>query len=286
MTEHRLLQDVPKAAGHNFLGRFREIVSDPLNLLIERVPEAGYVFEGKVVLHNGHRVPVSGPGSYYGEFSRILAINRGVHEPLEEYVFQQLLKHLPAAPLMVELGAYWAHYSMWMKLRRPNSTTIMVEPALESLEAGRANFALNGYTGEFIQAFVGKRQWELDRFLAARGIRHLDVLHVDIQGFELELLQSGRAALSEACVDYLFVSTHSADLHESVRARLDRYGYRIEAAADFDSETTSNDGFVFAVSPKVQPVFRDFVAPSRVTIANSSAAQLLEQLAAARAAAL
>jgi len=28
---------LPKAAANDFLGRFREVISDPLNLLIERV---------------------------------------------------------------------------------------------------------------------------------------------------------------------------------------------------------------------------------------------------------
>ena len=41
--------------------RFREIVSDPINVLIERVPNAGYLdSDKKVILHNGIRVPVGG----------------------------------------------------------------------------------------------------------------------------------------------------------------------------------------------------------------------------------
>jgi hypothetical protein len=95
-----------KASADDFLGRFREIVSDPINLLIERVPMAGVVQGNVVILHNGNQVPLSGDGSYYGDFSHILVINRGVHEPLEEYVFQEMLKQLDDRPLMLELGAY------------------------------------------------------------------------------------------------------------------------------------------------------------------------------------
>jgi hypothetical protein len=36
----------PKAKPEDLFGRFREIVSDPLNLLIERRRHAGGVFEG------------------------------------------------------------------------------------------------------------------------------------------------------------------------------------------------------------------------------------------------
>ncbi len=94
-----------KANAEDFLGRFREVISDPLNLLIERVAMAGLVEGNTVYLHNGNRVPVVGDGAYYGPFSHLLVINRGVHEPLEEFVFQELLKTLPDAPLMIELGA-------------------------------------------------------------------------------------------------------------------------------------------------------------------------------------
>lgn len=73
---------VMKADAADFLGRFREIVSDPLNILIHRDPLAGTVRDGEIILHNGNRVPLSGPYSYYGDFSNILVINRGVHEPL------------------------------------------------------------------------------------------------------------------------------------------------------------------------------------------------------------
>jgi len=88
----------PKAVADDTLGRFREVISDPLNLLIERVPLAGIVHDNEVYLHNGNRVPVSGSGAYCGPFSQLLIVNRGVHEPLEEYIFQELLKHLPRAP--------------------------------------------------------------------------------------------------------------------------------------------------------------------------------------------
>ena len=66
-------------------------------------------------MHNGNIVPLDGAGAYYGQFIQLLVLNRGVHEPFEEYAFQELLKNLPKTPLMIELGAYWGHYSMWIK---------------------------------------------------------------------------------------------------------------------------------------------------------------------------
>lgn len=273
---------IPKAPPQDTLGRYREVVSDPTNLLIERDKWAGFVREDRLVLHNGNRVPLEGRGSYYGAFGYILVINRGVHEPLEEFCFQEMLRVMPEAPLMIELGAYWAHYSMWMLKARPDAKTIMVEPEAENLEGGRENFAHNGYTGEFIEAFVGKDHWLLDPFLGERGIEHVDVLHVDIQGYEVELVENSAGALGAHLVDYVFVSTHSQGIHRRVLELLAAHGYRIEAESDF-AQTTSYDGFIFAVSPEAKPVFRDFKPYGRTSIAPASSEELVERLAAIRA---
>ena len=265
-----------KAADVDMVGRFREVISDPLNLLIERVSQAGTLEGDEVYLHNGIRVPVAGPGAYYGQFSTLLVINRGVHEPLEEYVFQELLEHLPPSPRMIELGAYWAHYSMWLKLVRPGAIVTMVEPDPGNLAAGQANFARNGFEGEFIHAIVGKGHWELDEFFSSRSLTHLDILHADIQGAEGELLEGGRQTLGNSQIDYLFVSTHSQELHQGVAEELTRFGYRVEVSSDFDNETTSYDGFIFAASRTARRVFSNFNHFGRTTIVTSSANEALQ----------
>jgi len=258
-----------KADAGDFTGRFREIVSDPLNVFIRRHPDAGRVEESLVVLHNGLRVPIRGPDAYYGDFSAILAINRGVHEPLEELVFQQVLDILPDAPTMLELGAYWGHYSMWLKCARPLARVQLVEPDADCLRAGRKNFDRNGLSGEFVQAFVGKGHLEIDRHLAHEGLRKLDILHADIQGYEVEMLEGAVESLSARRIDYLFVSTHSQRLHAETMDVLRRFGYRVEVEADFDDATTSYDGFVFASSPSVDALLSDFSPMSRSAICNA-----------------
>lgn len=132
-------QTLPDGRATSRLGRFREILSDPLNLLIRRVPTAGHVIRGGlVVLHNGNVVPRRGRGSYYGDFSDILVINRGVHEPLEEFCFQRVLGTLAnTTPTMIEVGAYWAHYSMWLKSLYRDARCILAEPCRSHLLCGR-----------------------------------------------------------------------------------------------------------------------------------------------------
>jgi hypothetical protein len=268
-----------KAASGDFLGRFREVISDPLNLLIARVPMAGFLDGNLVYLHNGLRVPVAGPGAYYGPFSQLLIINRGVHEPLEEYVFQEVLKRLPDAPSMIELGAYWGHYSMWFKKERPNGQVILVEPEPECLKAGQDNFVRNGFKGEFIKSFVGTGKFEIDDFFRNRKIKELDILHTDIQGFEVEMLQGAQEVLKRRRVRYLFISTHSQQIHGEIVGQLKNLGYRVEISSDFDIQTTSFDGFVFASSPDVNPVFENVTILGREEISQCRPAEVLKSLA-------
>lgn len=281
ISKHANPSKLEKADEASFIERYREIVSDPLNLLIRRVPEAGYVDDaGCVILHNGHRVPIHGDLAYYGDFSDILIINRGVHEPLEEYCFQEMLKRIKTeSPVMIELGSYWAHYSMWLMKTFPKSKCFMVEPNQKNLECGKNNFRINHYEGEFINAFVGSTGFRLDAFASERKIEFLDILHSDIQGFEVEMLQGGRLFLTEHRANYVYISTHGKELHFGVLDLLNEYGYRIEVSSDFEMHTTSHDGFVLASSPEVSPVFQDNFFPlGRVEIAKAEPKHLIQAI--------
>lgn len=181
-----------------YIERYREIVSDPLNLLIARVPQAGFVYQNKnVILHNGNRVPVSGTYAYYDDFSDILIINRGVHEPLEEYCFQETIKKLSvSAPVMIELGGYWCHYSMWLQSHNARAKCYIVEPNKHNIKVGINNVKFDGYDGVFIQRFVNNNDFSLDSFVLENSIESVDILHSDIQGFEVQMLQGAQETLS------------------------------------------------------------------------------------------
>src|SRR5882757_2436953 len=81
------------------------------NARIQTVPNAGKLEHDHQVMHNGLRITL---GSYYDYGNtRLLEQNRGIHEPQEEYVFQEILKHMKPGAVMMELGSYWAFYSLW-----------------------------------------------------------------------------------------------------------------------------------------------------------------------------
>jgi hypothetical protein len=269
---------LPRAHAHDNFGRFREIISDPLNLLIERVPEAGYVEDGIVTLHNGVKVPFSGAQAYYEGFSSVFIFNRGVHEPLEEFVFQRLLGKLPTDSLMIELGAYWGHYSMWFKKTIPSGRVVLVEPDSNNLKVGKANFLSNGLEGDFINSFVGLSHFAVDKFFEAQNIQKLHLLHSDIQGYELEMLDGAASSLRDEKLDYVFISTHTQNLHEEVIDRLGKYNYRVEVASGYDGETTSFDGLVFASSKRLEPVFEDFKPMGRLEILKSNRVERVDYL--------
>ena len=102
----------------------------------------------------------------------------------------------------------------------------MVEPDVGNLRVGKANFELNGFEGEFVQAFVQKGSFEVDAFLAERGLLKLDILHSDIQGYEDEMLEGCSKSLAEKRIDFVFISTHSQDLHYQVAERMKSFEYK------------------------------------------------------------
>ena len=187
----------------------------------------------------------------------LLIENRGVHEPQEELVFEEVIRVLPENPVMLELGAYWSFYSLSLLSKRPNAACHMVEPDSRNLIAGLINFKLNERTGRFTQVAVSShRSWwhrtiSVDSYCETWNLVHLDILHVDIQGYESAMLDGAQTMLSEGRVDHVFISTHSNSLHHECRLKLENYGYVIRLSIDLD-ESYSFDGLLFVTHPRVK----------------------------------
>ncbi len=268
--------------GETFIERFRDVVSDPLNLRIERVPEAGYLTaSGNIVLHNGIQVPIAGPNSYYGDFSQILMINRGVHEPLEEYCFQQFLKAQSdsCSLTMLELGAYWGHYSMWFQSVFPRGKSILVEPDARNMKSGETNFQSNGLVGTFINAFVSKTGFSVDSFISDSGDDTDYILHSDIQGFEVEMLETAQESLVNERIRYAFISTHSNELHQNCLEILRRFEFIIDIDSELETHTTSYDGLIIARAKSEPPFLHGLSPMGRLDICKSSPKDIDQYLA-------
>lgn len=237
------MTDINNKKGQTYEERFIDIISDPSNTFIPRDQNAGVLKDGIITMHNGIKIE---EGAYYGDFSKIFILNKGVHEPSEERMFKMILDDIPAGSTMIELGSYWAFYSIWFNKTIPNAKNYCIEPSLSNLNTGKRCAALNNVDLDFTKGFIGKNQVNICDFAKEKGITDIDILHSDIQGFEFEMLQDVVPLLVENKIKYLFISTHSNKIHYDCIALLKTNNYRIIASADFDNETFCFDGIIVA----------------------------------------
>lgn len=231
--------------------RIETVVASPDNTKITRVQDAGKVFPNYQLMANGLKITL---GSYYDYGNtHLLIANRGVHEPQEELAFEQVLKTLPPQSTMMELGSYWAFYSMWFASVVPQGRCIMVEPDPHKINFGKLNFNLNNLRGNFDLGFIdGENKlspsiptYTVDYLMEKYGVERLHILHSDIQGYELAMLKGAHKAMERGAIDYFFISTHSNSLHNDCITRLKDLGYEILCEANLD-ESYSVDGLIVA----------------------------------------
>lgn len=189
---------------------------------IPKVRMAGEVEGNLQYMHNGIKIHT---GCYHGSWmTKIIKELKGHHEPQEEKVFHEVLNSLKKEkPIMIELGSFWAYYSMWFK-HKTNGKTIMVEPVPEKYNIGVKNFELNRMNGSFINACIGSKyiknytfvDWDrkkyqtsmmnIERICNDYNLNFIDILHSDIQGTEYDMLLGAEAVINR--IHYVFISTH------------------------------------------------------------------------------
>jgi len=256
IVRRRTASALARAEAQQWRLRILDVMACPDNRQLSRVPHAGEVQDGFQIMFNGIRVGADG---YYGRgMTELLRKNRGSHEPQEEKVFQEVLRHLPPGAQMIECGAYWGFYSMWFVRDVPQARVWLIEPEPSNLESGRKNFTANNLEGYFIHAFVERHSANgspphvcIDDFLASQHIKHLTILHADIQGMELEMLQGATQTLSQKLVDYIFISTHGDEVHAACVAFLRTHDYATPVSL-LPAESYSFDGLIVACFPSLR----------------------------------
>ncbi len=227
------------------------------------IPKSSNANAGSVVItETGDRVQVMHNGcmvladAYYSSFqTEIIQDLRGHHEPQEEKVFYEVLKHVKPGAVMLELGAYWSYYSLWFQHSIDRSVNYMIEPTQENLEVGMKNFELNNKKGTFIQAFIGKqcdnathpKTITVDEIMQLYNLNYLDILHSDIQGHEYDMLMGAEDTLVNKKVKFIFISTHGLRVHYQCIKLLKKYGFHI-LASHTPRESYSIDGLIAATS--------------------------------------
>jgi len=181
---------------------------------------------------------------------------------------------------MLELGAYWGHYSLWFSKVLKNTHCTLVEPEEINIEAGKKNFQRNGKEAVFIQEFVSSENFTVDKFFSENSskISDLTLLHSDIQGFEEEMLLNSEKALSEKKIKYLMISTHGKRIHEKCLSIIKRNKYIVSLDSEPISHTTSSDGFIFAHHTGVDGIVNSKEIFGRMEIAHKTASEKLSYL--------
>ncbi len=253
--------------------RIRETISCRDTDYIPKVPNAGEIIVDPEinskyqVMHNGIKIH---HGCYHGDWmSYIIKVLKGHHEPQEEKVFYEVLKHITPGAVIVELGCFWAYYSLWFCDEIPNAQAYLIEPNPEKLEIGMKNFELNGHTGNFTRGFIGPKSdpnasfkdWDkkvykipcitVDTFMQENNVDYIDILHSDIQGAEDDMLEGAMNSLKSNKIGYIFISTHPG-CHRYCFDIIRRLKYHIIAQHTI-RESVSGDGLIVACNPTITP---------------------------------
>lgn len=249
-----LIKNADQKTRNHWEPRIKLVLESSDNSKINHVHNAGtFNNEDKLVMHNGLLID---PLSYYNfPMLELLFRNKGVHEPQEEFIFQEVLKHIPSNAVMLELGAYWSFYSMWFNSDVENANNYLIEP--EDIDSGMNNFELNNMKGDFTKAYISDNSSDtinnistvcIDDFIQKKKINFIDILHSDIQGFEYKMLLGAEKLLDKKLVGYIFISTHSNKIHYQCMEHLKSKGYMLVCSYDID-ESYSCDGLIVFKNP-------------------------------------
>lgn len=228
---------------------------------------------GKVVSHNGNNVILMHngvmvhEGSYHGQWmSDVIEYLQGHHEPQEEKLFYEILKHIEPNSTMIECGSFWSYYSLWFNKQIENAKNYMIEPNPHKCELGKMNFELNNFEGTFLNGCIGDTyienykfsDWDhkiyempmfsIDWLVENYKIKKISVLHADIQLHEMELLNGAENSFQNNLIDFLFLGTHTPN--RPFIKKIELYGYKIINSFEV-SESFFDDGLVLACSESI-----------------------------------
>ena len=208
--------------------------------------------------------PGSGPAEYHELEYRLFNTSL-------DFLDQQGIKQ----PTMLEVGCFWALWSLVFRKRFPDGRNVLVELGRRQLEVGRENFRLNdfdyeSYWGGFFLDKSGtykNRQYDIE-FPKVEGeyycddlsgemvgpelnfmdiyrqssLDTIDLLHMDIQGSELPLIRDINLLLDKK-IRSLVIATHSAEIHQEIVSRLNNNGFNLEIDI---SSLLGSDGYIYA----------------------------------------
>ena len=240
---------------------------------IKKVKDAGKIKKVKgrdvQVMHDGTMVLA---GGYHGDWmADVISELRGHHEPQEEKVFFEVLKRVKSDSWMIELGSFWAYYSIWFSRFVNRSHNICCEPDPNNISLGEMNSELNNVSLNFIQSAAGSKDGDkvdvtmdsdstktvnlsvrtVDSLVEEFQIDKLELVHIDVQGFEHDALKGCVNSIKNKKLRFVFISTHhyvfsnNPNTHEDCMKFVVNHGGNIISSHTIP-ESFSGDGLIVA----------------------------------------
>jgi len=240
---------------------------------IPKVSGAGEVVLGGEfsyqLMHNGLKVL---QGGYYGAWMcELIKRLQGHHEPQEEKVFYEVVKRAADDGLMIELGCFWAYYSLWFLKDHPHRKAIGLEPDANHLLTANKNANINQLSDQItfvhglstmqstelidIETESGQRLqlpgYTLADLLAMAHSTNLEIVHCDAQGAESYVVDQIVKLGQRGHLRFAIISTHAYEItgdpltHQACLQKLQAAGAHIIAEHDVH-ESYSGDGLIAA----------------------------------------
>ena len=228
---------------------------------LDRELNSGNILDNFQIMHNGIKIIRD---CYCGEWMTELILKcKGHHEPQEEFAFHKVLEKIKDEALMIEVGSSWSYYSMWFNKKIKGAKNFMIDVDSVNLNLGIENFKINNMKGSF---HIGRiPELNILDFINEQSISFIDILHIDIQGWEYHLLEQLGDSIKN--IGYIFISTHTDKnnngkdweapkelLHEECLSFLINKKFKILCEHDMN-ESYSHDGLIVARNPIIDKDF-------------------------------
>lgn len=191
----------------------------------------------------------------------------------ESDMFDEILEkiHNKKNPVMIEVGSWWAFWSLSFRKKYPDGKNILVELGKRHISIGINNFKLNNFSethywgGFFLgdsntysnlesnyyfeklpneyfdENLIGKMVGPELNFVDIYSIEKLDkidLLHMDIQGSEMNLINDlflNYNFLLRDKIDNMVIATHSDKIHNDLKSILSESGFNFIKDMNFGS---------------------------------------------------
>lgn len=140
---------------------------------------------------------------------------------------------------ILELGSNQCYYTIMFNaiLGKEKVITYILEPNKAHANRSIHELELNNISYTLIERPIGDK-WialnqkfdntpiTIDEIFTDYKIDNIDLLHSDIDGAEIVLLDGCHEALTNKKIDYIFMLTHAADTHEICKQKINKYDYK------------------------------------------------------------